>query len=122
MTDYNILFIDDYSKTADLDASVLIGKWERTYSEGILEQRLEKYDLVFLDLETGKTMEEGAPAKISRRVSKERFYITVPKEEDKKDVRGYVLEWGAQSYFAMPMTHERIVLILESIGAKGENH
>src|SRR3989344_4606306 len=97
MTDYNILFIDDYSKTADLDASVLIGKWERAYSEGILEQRLEKYDLVFLDLETGKTMEEGAPAKISRRVSKERFYITVPKEKDEHDAWPRLLEWDAKS-------------------------
>ena len=48
----------------------------------------------------------------------ERFYVTVPKEEDKKGVGGYVMEWGAQSCFAMPMTHERIVLILESIGPK----
>jgi len=117
MTDYNVLFIDDYSRTTDLDASI-IRKGERAYSGGILEQRLEKYDLVFLDLETGKTMEEGVPLELSHKISKGRFYVTVPKEENKKDARRYLLEWGAQSCFAMPMTHERIVRILEWIGPK----
>ena len=114
ITDYTLLFIDDDSKLEDLDKSLDIGRWERAYSRGILEQRLEKYDLVFLDLDTGKGMKED-PREISSRVSKERFYLTVKKHSDEKKIGSRIKEWNAGGYLVMPFEHEQIVEILRGI-------
>ena len=57
ITDYSLLFIDDYSPIKDLVDSIFVHRWERAYSRGILEKRLENYDLVLLDLDTGNQLQ-----------------------------------------------------------------
>ena len=119
-TDYTLLFIDDDSKLEDLDKSLDIGRWERAYSRGILEQRLEKYDLVFLDLDTGKGMKED-PREISSRVSKERFYLTVKEKPDEKEIGTRVKKWNAGGYFMMPIDHEQVAEILRGINPREDS-
>jgi|SRR3989344_4543814 len=120
ITDYTLLFIDDDSKLEDLNKSLDIGRWQRAYSRGILEQRLEKYDLVFLDLDTGKGMKED-PREISSRVSKERFYLTVKKHSDEKKIGSRIKEWNAGGYLVMPFEHEHVAGILRWISLGGDS-
>ena len=115
MTDFNVLFIDDYSKLEDLDKSIFVGRWQRAYSRGILEQRLEKYDLVFLDFNTGELLERNIIDGIRSRVSKERFYLSVKEKSDEGRIGSRVREWNAGGYLVMPVEHEQIVEILRGI-------
>ena len=120
MTDYTLLFVDDYSNIKDLNREIYVHRWERAYSKGILEHRLEKFDLVVLDMDTGNRMKED-PRDISSRVSKEKFYLTVKNEKDERKAWGKIREWNAGGYLVMPISHEQIVEILRGINPKRDN-
>ncbi len=120
MTDYKILFIDDYSNLEKLDKEINIGRWERAYSRGILEHNLEKYDLVVLDLDTGNGMKED-PREISSRVSKERFYLSVKSERDERKSWSRIKEWNAGGYLVMPIGHEQVAEILRGVNPESDS-
>ena len=118
MTDYTLLFVDDYFNIKDLNREIHVYRWERAYSAGILEQRLEKYDLIFLDLETGNGLKKRAIDKICSKFSQKRFYLAVKEEFDMKEVGDRVKLWNAGGYLMMPIEHEHIAEILRGINLR----
>jgi len=121
ITDYSLLFIDDYSPIKDLVDSIFVHRWERAYSRGILEKRLENYDLVLLDLDTGNQLQRDTIDEIRSRVSKERFYLTVKKHSDEKKIGSRIKEWNAGGYLVMPFEHEHVAGILRWISLGGDS-
>ncbi|MBI2508380.1 hypothetical protein HYV89_05515 [Candidatus Woesearchaeota archaeon] len=120
ITDYTLLFIDDYSKPEELERLIIPHRWQRAYSRGILEtieHRVGRDDLVFLDLETGDNMKDD-PKEISSRVSKERFYVSVKDPADRKKAGRRAKKWNASGYRTRPIEHKDVVKILENISSE----